>query len=91
MTGQDWRDSAACKNEDPALFFAPDIERMADREAREASAKAICAGCPVRHDCLTFGLKQKAGHWGGLTEDEIRQLRRRRAAYARALAKETAA
>lgn len=80
MTG-DWCGEAACKEADPALFFAPDIEREGDRRAREAAAKAICAGCPVRHPCLEFGLTQKGGTWGGLTEDEIRQLKRRRRAY----------
>lgn len=89
MTAPDWRASAACKDEDPGLFFAPDIERQADRLAREA--KAVCAGCPSRRPCLEFGLTQKAGHWGGLTEDEIRQHKRRLPLYRKALAKEQAA
>ena len=38
-------------------------------------AKAICAACPVRRDCLAFALRigQADGIWGGLTEEERRK------------------
>ena len=41
-------------------------------------AKAVCAGCPVRKDCLEFALdtSQEYGIWGGYDEDERRPLRR---------------
>jgi WhiB family redox-sensing transcriptional regulator len=73
---------AACKSEDPDLFFAPDFERMADWEARIAKAKAVCARCPVRDACLAYALDtdQWFGIWGGLTEDERRVLLRQRRA-----------
>jgi hypothetical protein len=37
-----------------------------------AEAKAICAGCQVRRDCLAFALRthQVHGVWGGLSEQE---------------------
>jgi len=37
-----------------------------------AEAKAICAICRVRRECLTFALRtgQHHGIWGGTTEDE---------------------
>ena len=40
--------------------------------AQVAQAKAICAGCPVRRQCLAFALRthQVHGVWGGLTEQE---------------------
>jgi WhiB family redox-sensing transcriptional regulator len=70
---------AACKDENPDLFFAPDFERVADWEARIAKAKAVCARCPVRDACLAYALdtSQWFGIWGGLTEDERRALLRR--------------
>jgi WhiB family redox-sensing transcriptional regulator len=74
---------AACKDEDPDLFFAPEFERMADWEARIAKAKAVCARCPVRDACLAYALDtgQWHGIWGGLTEDERRaMLRQQRSA-----------
>ena len=44
-----------------------------------ASAIAICAGCPVRADCLELSLRHARcdyGVWGGLVEEERRALRR---------------
>lgn len=75
----DWRDQSACRREDPDLF-APDgttgkwVQVIAD-------AKAICNRCPVRPTCLQWALDthQESGIWGGLTEDERWQLRRREA------------
>jgi len=48
-------------------------------EWREATAKAICARCPVRDSCLAYALdtRQEFGIWGGLNEDERRAILRR--------------
>jgi WhiB family transcriptional regulator, redox-sensing transcriptional regulator len=43
-----------------------------------AAALAVCATCPITEDCLEYGLTQDAGIWGGLSEHEIRKLRRAR-------------
>lgn len=84
-----WRDQAACRHADPALFFGPDAEREPGRLAREASARAICSGCPVRTACLEYAMDRPAryGLWGGLNEAERLLERRRRT---RALRKEAA-
>ena len=75
-----WQDRAACRDESLSLFFAPDGERSLDREIRERRAKAVCAQCPVRADCLEYSLvrPEKYGTWGGLNEDERASERRRR-------------
>ncbi len=44
-------------------------------------AKQVCAGCPVRTQCLGWAMVamatgQDAGVWGGLSEDERRARRR---------------
>ncbi len=51
------------------------VEGAAQREAR-----AVCAGCPVRLECLADALDSRAdfGVWGGMTERERRALLRRR-------------
>lgn len=76
-----WREDAACRGVDTDVFFP-----VTDEEA--APAKAICATCPVREECLEFALetRQEEGVWGGLTETERRRLRRRRRERARAAA-----
>ena len=42
------------------------------RSDREAAAKAVCAGCPVRRECLDHALTsgEPYGVWGGLSEGE---------------------
>ena len=74
---------AACKGADTDLFFGPDAEFVTARQKREARAKAICAGCPVRDACLAYALDsgEAYGIWGGMNEDERRaMLRRQRSA-----------
>ena len=74
-----WRSSAACLSADPDLFFP--ISSTGPAERQIARAKVICAGCPVRIQCLDFALThdQTHGIWGGTTaEDRQRDRRRRR-------------
>lgn len=72
-----WRDRAACRGPETALFFPPTTtERRDEREARERRAKAICCGCPVQPECLEYalGIGEMHGIWGGLNESERRGL-----------------
>ena len=70
---QSWRKQAACRGVDPNLFFVVRGQNATD-------AKAICAGCPVRLQCLDYAVAAyvRQGVWGGLSDQEIRVLRRRR-------------
>lgn len=81
----DWQRQAACRNLDSSTFFHPDGERGVKRQVRENRAKAICAECPVRAECLDHSLRveEPYGIWGGMDEIE-RQARRRRLASFRA-------
>lgn len=69
-----WRDSAACAGSDLDIFFP-----IGEDEEVVAPAKAICAICPVREECLNYALttNQPEGIWGGMTATERRRLRRR--------------
>jgi WhiB family transcriptional regulator, redox-sensing transcriptional regulator len=71
-----WRELAACRDYDPELFFPIGKTGLGRAEVRQA--KAVCAGCPVREQCLEFalGTGQEFGVWGGYDEDERRVLRR---------------
>ncbi len=87
-----WRSAASCLLADPDLFFP--ISPAGPSERQIARAKAICAGCPVRQECLEFALShdQAYGIWGGMTpEDRQRDRRRKRRAAAAAAAKRTVA
>ena len=71
-----WRSLAACQFADPDLFFP--ISSSGPALAQVAQAKAICAGCQVRRECLAFALRtdQVHGVWGGLSEQERYQVLR---------------
>jgi WhiB family redox-sensing transcriptional regulator len=73
-----WRQAAACRGRDSELFFP--IGKTGPAVAQIQRAKAICAGCASRPDCLAFALdtRQPYGIWGGLDEDERRALRSQR-------------
>lgn len=75
----DWRADAACRNEDPELFFplgdsGPALLQIED-------AKTVCRSCLVATECLSWALEsgQDSGIWGGMSEAERRALRRRSA------------
>ncbi|WP_069628343.1 WhiB family transcriptional regulator [Streptomyces niveus] len=68
-----WHVRGACYGMDPEeadeLFFPRPRDLCAIAEAR-----ALCARCPVRRDCLNHALENgiKEGTWGGLTKAERR-------------------
>jgi WhiB family redox-sensing transcriptional regulator len=75
----DWRHWALCREVDPELFFP--IGNTGEALLQIEEAKAICRRCPVMEQCQQWALEtgQDAGVWGGLSEDERRSIKRRRA------------
>ncbi len=74
----DWRNTAACRDTDPDLFFPIGSTGLAIEQI--ADAKEVCMSCDARGDCLDFALdtNQDSGVWGGLSEEERREIRRAR-------------
>ncbi|GAB2870839.1 transcriptional regulator WblA [Myroides odoratimimus subsp. xuanwuensis] len=72
MWVEDWTTAAACRKAQPDQLFV--------RGAEQNKAKQVCAGCPVRSECLAEALDNQIewGVWGGMTERERRALLRRR-------------
>jgi len=79
-----WRDHALCRDTDPDLFFP--VGTTGQALVSIDHAKRVCAACTVSVECLDFALdtNQDSGIWGGLSEEERRVIRRRRAAELRA-------
>ena len=74
-TASTWEERAACRGHDPSLFFGPNrFEPKRERLAREAAAKEVCRGCPVRVPCGEHAMSvgESFGVWGGLGESERR-------------------
>ena len=80
---------ALCAQSDPEHWFpvheTPEASRLLpDVETEQANlsakrAKAICALCTVRLECLAEAMEHKIDHgiWGGLSVKERRALRKR--------------
>jgi WhiB family redox-sensing transcriptional regulator len=73
----DWRDKAACLDEDPELFFP--VGNTGPALAQIEEAKKVCVRCSVREECLRWALEngQDHGVWGGMNDEERRSLKRR--------------
>lgn len=72
---------AACKGMNPNIFFwgAPKWSTN-HTGADRTQAKAVCARCPVRSECLDYAIDNNIsdGTWGGVDEGDRASLRRRR-------------
>ncbi len=75
-----WRDEAICRETDPDLFFP--IGTTGQALLQIDRAKQVCNECTVQVSCLEFALEtnQDSGIWGGTSEEERRDIRRRIAA-----------
>lgn len=75
----DWRHKAACRDEEPELFFP--IGNTGPALMQIDEAKKVCQRCDMTEVCLNWALEtgQDAGVWGGMNEDERRSLKRKRA------------
>jgi WhiB family redox-sensing transcriptional regulator len=71
----DWRHDAEC------VRYAGQVDFFPSHGESAREAKAVCAMCAVRVQCLDYAMRweQLCGVWGGLSERERRQLRRERA------------
>jgi WhiB family redox-sensing transcriptional regulator len=61
---------ASCKDYfNPDLFFP---ETKPEKAKRLPIIRAICGGCPVRKECLTYAINNRIpdGYWGGLSPTE---------------------
>jgi WhiB family redox-sensing transcriptional regulator len=74
-----WHEYAACRGENPELFFPIGTSGSALRQLKEA--KAVCGGCAVQSVCLEWAVLAgiDEGVWGGQSEEERRAQRHRTA------------
>jgi len=72
-----WRSQAACRHLPTDLFFP--VGHGPRAQAQTGLAKQVCSSCAVQEECLCYALMANAryGVFGGLDEEERRDLRRR--------------
>lgn len=68
---------AACRDEDPELFFPIGTSGPALLQVEQA--KSVCRNCSAIDSCLKWALEsdQEAGVWGGTSEEERKAIKRR--------------
>lgn len=71
---------AACREEDPELFFPIGGADSPIYQQQLAQALAVCHRCPVTRDCLAWALQHGHEHgvFGGLAEEDRDTLHRHR-------------
>lgn len=72
-----WQLKSACRGVNTNLFYLDDNMRGPEKAERVAAAKRICAGCPVKTECLDYAMTNKEiyGVWGGTSEEERARMR----------------
>lgn len=74
----EWQLLGRCRDRRGTQFFHPDDDLgRISRRLREAAAKRLCDGCPVRPQCATHALAvgEEYGVWGGFSESDRALLR----------------
>ena len=68
-----WMALGLCRMYAPSTFFPSDGVGV-------DKARKICAGCPVKSECLEHALEHRIEHgvWGGCSERERRRILKRR-------------
>lgn len=62
-----WMDAARCRGVDGERFFPVGLPRSPEYQKQLAKAVEFCQACPVRVQCLDFGVVSgvRFGVWGG--------------------------
>lgn len=56
VTEERWKKKAACKGMDTRMFF----DYFEESNAVQLEVDAICANCPVKGECETYGINTKS-------------------------------
>lgn len=81
MSEHEWMEQARCR-EVGLHFFFPDVMPPKEMTAAVKQAKRVCGKCEVAAECLSYGMNETFGIWGGTTPMERRVLRKRARAVA---------
>lgn len=82
IPAEPWMELAKCRGMSQDLFFGKEYHGRQRHRPTLTSieirrAKAICAVCPVLHQCFSFAMEneEEYGIWGGTTPRERQRLR----------------
>lgn len=71
-----WQQQGLCREVTSDIFFYEEKVRGDEKRSHISQAKTVCNACPVKQECLDFSIKtnQSHGMWGGLTQEERKEL-----------------
>ena len=74
ILGPPWKLDAACKTPDNSLvdMFYPESGTHGGNHL--IAPRKLCLNCPVRYDCLEYGLDEPYGVWGGHSLSQRRRI-----------------
>lgn len=73
-----WVEHANCRlPEYSGIDFYPAEHSGHHAKLAGAAIRACCAMCPVRDECLAFGMGEIHGWWGGYSRNERKRMRSR--------------
>lgn len=72
-----FKERGLCRFADPEMWWPNGT--TGEEAEKITEAKRICGMCPVRVECLTYAVERRQyfGIWGGTTEEERKDRRRR--------------
>lgn len=71
----EWMERGTCLKLVRAGMMTQD-DWFPDKGQDTKRVRKICAWCPVKEECLAYGMWERYGVWGGTTEGQRRKLRR---------------
>jgi Transcription factor WhiB len=74
IKGPPWKKNALCRTPDSSLvdIFYPQAGTHGGNHL--IAPREYCLRCPVRYDCLEFGLEEPFGVWGGHSPSQRRRI-----------------
>jgi len=71
-----WQQQGLCREVTSDIFFYEEQERGEEKRKRISQARDVCNACSVKQKCLDFSIRtnQTHGMWGGLTQDERKEM-----------------
>ena len=72
--GPPWKEFALCRTEDARHIdkFSPEAGTHGGNHL--IAPRKLCLECPVRYDCLDYGLDEPYGVWGGHSPSQRRRI-----------------
>ena len=74
MAGPTWKMDALCRSENAEHLGTFFPEEQTHGGNHLIAPRKMCVACPVRYDCLEYGLEEPYGVWGGHSPSQRKRI-----------------